>query len=91
MTALFICMHKRVESIVFAVFVKFCDESGLVILSVSGFFYGFVNNWENIHISLQRQVSISAYHEFKKSKGHKTEPLCTPADMSHFDDKGPHT
>ena len=28
-------IHKRVESIVFAVFIKFCDESGLAILIMS--------------------------------------------------------
>ena len=31
-TVLFICIQKRVKSIVFAVFIKFCDESGLAIL-----------------------------------------------------------
>ena len=33
-TVLFICIHKRVMSIVFAVFIKFCDESGRAILSL---------------------------------------------------------
>ena len=31
-TVLFICMHKRVQLIIFAVSIKFCDESGLAIL-----------------------------------------------------------
>ena len=30
-TVLFICIHKRVKSIVFVVSIKFCDESGLAI------------------------------------------------------------
>ena len=30
-SVLFICIHKRVESIVFAVSIKFCGESGLTI------------------------------------------------------------
>ena len=30
-TVLIICIHKRVKSIVFAVSIKFCDESGLAI------------------------------------------------------------
>ena len=32
-TVLFICIQKRVKSIVFALFMKFCDESGLAILN----------------------------------------------------------
>ena len=40
-TVLFICIHKRVKSIVFAVFIKFCDESGPAILSVSGRKYSY--------------------------------------------------
>ena len=35
-TVLFICIHKRSKSIVFAEFIKFCDESGLAILIKSG-------------------------------------------------------
>ena len=31
-TALFICIHKRVKSIILSI--KFCDESGLAILKV---------------------------------------------------------
>ena len=31
-TVLFVCIQKRVKSIVFAVSIKFCDESGLAIL-----------------------------------------------------------
>ena len=32
-TVLVICIHKRVKSNVFAVSIKFCDESGLAILN----------------------------------------------------------
>ena len=32
-TVLFFCIHKLVKSIVFAVSIKLCDESGLAILS----------------------------------------------------------
>ena len=32
-TVLVICVHKQVKSIVFGVAIKFCDESGLAILS----------------------------------------------------------
>ena len=32
-TILVICIHKRVKSLVFAVSIKFCDESGLAIKS----------------------------------------------------------
>ena len=35
-TVLFICIHKRVKLIVFAVSIKFCDESGLAIFSGTG-------------------------------------------------------
>ena len=31
-TALFICVHKRVKQIIFALSIKFCYESGLAIL-----------------------------------------------------------
>ena len=31
---LFICIHKWAKSIVFAVSIKFCDESGLAILNI---------------------------------------------------------
>ena len=34
-TVLFICIHKRVKSIVFATSIKFCDESGLAILNTN--------------------------------------------------------
>ena len=33
-TLLVICIHKRVKSFVFAVSIKFCDESGLAIFSI---------------------------------------------------------
>ena len=32
-TVLFICIHKQVESVVFAVSIKFCDELGLASLT----------------------------------------------------------
>ena len=32
-TVLFICIHKQVKSIVFALSIKFCDKSGLAILN----------------------------------------------------------
>ena len=32
-TVLFICKHKQVKSIVFAVSIKFCDKLGLAILT----------------------------------------------------------
>ena len=38
-TVLFICIHKRVKSIVFAVSIKFCDESGLAILIYIGLMF----------------------------------------------------
>ena len=40
-TVLVICIHKRVKSIVFAAFIKFCDESGLAIFTI--FFTKFRN------------------------------------------------
>ena len=40
-TVLFICIHKQVKSIVFVVFIKFCDESGLEIFSMKR------TDWQN--------------------------------------------
>ena len=36
-TVLFSCIYKQVKSIFFAVFIKFCNESGLAILNVRKF------------------------------------------------------
>ena len=38
-TVLVICIHKRVKSIVFAVSIKFCEESDLAILN-----YQYIRN-----------------------------------------------
>ena len=53
-TVLFISIHKRVKSIVFAVFIKFYDESGLAILRVSFFSKGKIE-WY-IHVNIMEEV-----------------------------------
>ena len=55
----YICIHKRVNSIDLAVSIKFCDESGLAILSLYPFKQTFlIKEIWNIHMSAINHLYI---------------------------------
>ena len=65
-TVLIICIHKRVKSIVFAMSIKFCDESGLAILII-WIEKGKIENKVFINYLLQIKLMVYKIYQYLKS------------------------